>query len=218
MTAPRLVLFDCDGTLADSESFLSRVARESFAAFGADHLLATYRREFLGLSFTDFFGLIGPHLTEEQKQEIKAHFLARIRTERDTGAVVEPLFPGIREMLAALEAESFLLGVATNKGGHGLNSVLVSNRIADHFVTLHHTDNAPSKPAPHMVLEALRATGVSPDRCVVVGDTVNDSLLARNAGVRMVGARWSPSHHLTDADRMVDQVADLVPVLRELLP
>ncbi len=218
MTSPRLVLFDCDGTLADSGSFNLRVARAAFASVGAVSLVETYRQEFLGFSFRDFLALVSPHLTEEQRQTVHDRFWAGLREGRASGAVVEPLFPGIRDALVTLNAELFLLGAVTNKSRLGLVSVLDSNQVADCFVTLHHADNSPSKPAPDMILNALRATGVDRERCVLVGDTVNDTQLARNAGVRMVGARWNPLHHLTDADCMVDRVADLVPVLRELLP
>lgn len=212
----KLVLFDCDGTLADSEAFLTRMAADSFHHFGVSQLFETYKYDFLRMSSPDFFEKIKCHLTSDQNRDLKHHFMSSLRAERDKGAVVEPLYAGIVDMLVALNASGYLLGVVTNKGGHGLNAVLNTNNIAHHFVTLHHCDNSPGKPAPDMVLNALAATGADKINCIVVGDTMMDVLVAKNAGVRVIGAQWGVQNTLDGADRLVNRVEDLPSVLAEM--
>jgi phosphoglycolate phosphatase len=214
----KLVLFDCDGTLADSGAFLSRVAKESFTEFRADWLVEKYHPEYLTMTFGGFLRHVEPHLQAGQSKAIQEAFLKRLWDERNSGRLTEPVFPGIPDMLEQLGKTGFLMGVVTNKGGRGLDSVLDSNNIRHHFVTLHHADNSVPKPAPDMVLNALKATGVDKASCIVVGDTMNDVMTAQNAGVPVVGVHWGLQNPMPGAVRVVKAVAELPDVLAELLP
>jgi phosphoglycolate phosphatase len=109
---------------------------------------------------------------------------------RASGAVDEPLFDGIGPLLDALEADGWLLAVATGKSDRGLRHCLEANGLAGRFVSLQTADRHPSKPHPSMALQAMADAGAEPADTAVIGDTGWDMGMARAAGARAVGALW----------------------------
>jgi phosphoglycolate phosphatase len=79
--------------------------------------------------------------------------------------------------------------------------VLARHRLLDHFLTIKTADDAPSKPDPGMVVDAMREAGVAAENTVVVGDTVYDIAMARAAGASGIGVAWGyhPREALADA-------------------
>ena len=132
----------------------------------------------------------------------------------------EPLFPGARDALAALDAIGVNLGIATGKGRRGLIATLDSHNLVNHFVTLQTADDGPGKPHPGMLRRAMQETGSEPERTVLIGDTVFDMEMARSAGVRALGVSWG--YHPTDelqaagAARIIDSFAQLIPALIDM--
>jgi phosphoglycolate phosphatase len=102
----------------------------------------------------------------------------------------EPMFPGMLELVAELGQCDVALGIATGKSMRGLRWALVTHGIAEHFETLQTPDNAPGKPHPGMVLQAMAETGADPATTVVVGDTTFDMEMARAAGAAAIGVAW----------------------------
>uniref|UniRef100_UPI0025CFBC27 HAD-IA family hydrolase n=1 Tax=uncultured Sphingomonas sp. TaxID=158754 RepID=UPI0025CFBC27 len=109
---------------------------------------------------------------------------------RARGCVEEPLFPGIPELLNALEAKGWLLAVATGKSDRGLRHCLDSHGLGGRFVSLQTADRHPSKPHPGMALAAMADAGAEPGRSVVIGDTAWDMGMARSAGAGAIGVLW----------------------------
>lgn len=183
----RLAIFDCDGTLVDSGATIRTALEQAFAAHGVDCPPPDITRKVIGLSLMEAMELLvpgGDHaaLTHSYKQA----FLAL----RGAGEVSEPLFEGVIELLEAMEADGWLLGVATGKSQRGLGYCLESHGLSGRFVTLQTADDHPSKPHPAMALAAMAETGARPDRTVFIGDTGWDMGCARNAGVGAIGAAW----------------------------
>ena len=100
------------------------------------------------------------------------------------GSLEQPLFDGIAAVLDRLRAAGWLLGIATGMSGRGLAHCLDSHGLAGHFVTLQTADDHPSKPHPAMLEAALAEAGADPHEAVMIGDTVYDMQMARDAGVR----------------------------------
>ena len=113
------------------------------------------------------------------------------------GRVEEPLFDGIVELLDALEADGWLLGVATGKSDRGLRHCLKAMASSGRFVTLQTADRNPSKPHPAMALGGDGRGRADPDRTIFVGDTGWDMGCAR-AGVRARSARAGAITRLTN--------------------
>jgi phosphoglycolate phosphatase len=109
---------------------------------------------------------------------------------RQNNAVSEPLYPGIAELIRDLDADGWLLGVATGKSDRGLNLCLSHHGIHAHFVTLQTADRHPSKPHPSMLLTAMAEAGAAPETTVMIGDTSYDIDMGLAAGTRALGVGW----------------------------
>jgi phosphoglycolate phosphatase len=103
----------------------------------------------------------------------------------------EPLYPGARETLRDLVArQDCLLGIATGKSQRGVRAILTHHDLLAHFATIKTADDAPSKPHPGMILEAMHEAGAAPGDTVMIGDTSYDMEMARAAGVHAIGVAW----------------------------
>ena len=183
----RLAIFDCDGTLVDSGATIRAALEQAFAAHGLDCPPIEVTRKVIGLSLMESMEALIPDGDHAAlTQSYKDAFFAM----RGAGQVGEPLFDGIVDLLDSLEADGWLLGVATGKSDRGLMHCLESHGVTGRFATLQTADRNPSKPHPAMALAAMAETGAEPHRTVFIGDTGWDMGCARNAGVGAIGAGW----------------------------
>ena len=183
----RLAIFDCDGTLVDSGSTIHRALVIAFEAHGLDCPPPSVSRKVIGLSLVEAMALLAPEADHEAlSRTYKEAFFAM----RQSGHVEEPLFEGILPLLDVLEAEGWLLAVATGKSDRGLRHCLESHGIHARFVSLQTADRHPSKPHPGMALAAIAEAGATPQSSVVIGDTSFDIGMARAAGAGAIGAAW----------------------------
>lgn len=220
-TPPCLVLFDCDGTLVDSQHAILAAMEEACAAVRIPALEPMAVRQIIGLSLPQAVAELLPEADPQTRAEVVEQYKQAYHRNRSSGRHVDPLYPGIRETLAALDEAGALLGVATGKSRRGLEAVLAHHRLEERFVTLHTADDGPGKPAPDMVLAALRATGAAAEQAVMIGDTVFDISMARNARIASIGVAWG-YHHVDElkdagADRLVAQAEALAPAVLDLL-
>ncbi len=189
-------MFDCDGTLVDSQhSICTAMAR----AFDAVKLATPDRLTILsvvGLSLPHAMAKLLPEADEAFHHHVSDHYRDAFRAMRGEGAVSEPLYDGIAELIEALAAQGWLLGVATGKSDRGLNLCLTHHGILDRFVTLQTADRHPSKPHPSMVMEAMMEAGAVPETTVMIGDTTYDIEMAVSADVRAIGVNWG--YHLPE--------------------
>ncbi len=185
----RLVIFDVDGTLVDSQHHIVEAQKRAFAALG---LPAPSRRASLsvvGLSLVEAFtALVGPDGPAERLVKAYKDAWTDLRHER---GFKEELYPGAGETIAALRADpAILLGIATGKAKPGVARLIAARDWAGAFATIQTADGHPSKPNPSMIHAALRETGCTPAEAMMIGDTTFDMDMARAAGVRAIGVSW----------------------------
>jgi phosphoglycolate phosphatase len=216
----RLVVFDCDGTLVDSQHAIVSCMRDAFTAHDCAIPEDAAIRRMIGLSLDEAVSrlladsAVPPRLIADAYR--KAFLTMRSRPDYD-----EPLYPGVVAALDALESAGILLGIATGKARRGLVATLEGHGLLNRFITLQTVDSNPGKPHPAMLLRAMAETGVDPGATVVVGDTVYDIEMARRAGARAVGVAWG--YHTPDeleaagADRIVLGCDELTDCLLSLL-
>ena len=217
----RLVVFDVDGTLVDSQADILGAMATAFGALG----LPVPRREavlgIVGLSLDHAMPRLAPDLPASAHAELVHRYKEGHAGLRARGRVEEtsPLYPGAREMLELLARDAaLLLGIATGKSRRGLDVLLQAHGLNHHFVTQQVADHHPSKPHPSMLRAALAETGVEPRDAVMVGDTSYDMDMARTAGLRAIGVRWGyhAEADLAAADVLIDSCADLPGALDRL--
>lgn len=186
---PRLVIFDVDGTLVDSQDLILAAMQ---AAFASEGLIAPPRPAVLaivGLSLPEAIARLAPGQPQDRQERIVSAYKASfgpLRAERTA-----PLYPGAHAALATLRARPDVrLGIATGKSARGLRHLLAAHDLSGAFVTEQVADDHPSKPHPSMVLAALDAAGVAAGDAVMVGDTTYDMEMARAAGVTAIGVAW----------------------------
>lgn len=213
----KLVIFDCDGTLVDSQHMICTAMSRAYLA----HKLELPERETLlsivGLSLTEAFTQLGGGAAQFPVASLAEHYKLAFHALRESGEHMEPLYPGAREAVETLsDRDDVVLGMATGKSQRGARLVLGHHGLLEHFITIQTADDAPSKPDPGMVLAAMREAGATPDNTVVVGDTVFDIAMARAAGASAIGVSWG--YHARDSlmaagAPVIDAFATLEPTL-----
>jgi phosphoglycolate phosphatase len=190
----RLAIFDCDGTLVDSQRNICAAMTDCFAAAGLDPPPDERTRAVVGLSLVEAMRAMLPGAEPALHDALAERYKASFQALRARGQVDEPLFDGVAELLDALEADGWLLGVATGKSDRGLALVLDHHGLAGRFVTLQTADRHPSKPHPSMIAAAIADAGASPGTTMMIGDTSYDVAMALSAGVTAVGVAWGYHH------------------------
>jgi phosphoglycolate phosphatase len=186
----RLAVFDCDGTLVDSGATIDAALKTSLEQNGFAVPPPSASRRVIGLSLTEAMAALLPNASPQQHARLADDYKQAFMTLRAAGKVDEPLFDGVLELLDALEAEGWLLAVATGKSDRGLRHCLEQHDVHARFVSLQTADRHPSKPHPSMVEQAIADCGAMPGTTVVVGDTSFDMGMAVAAGATPIGAGW----------------------------
>lgn len=213
----KLAIFDCDGTLVDSQADICAAMDAAFAAAG---LVAPERhatRRVVGLSLHEAMRQLHPQGEHAAHADLAQLYKDAFRARREAGAVAEPLYDGIAGLVEELAGQGWQLAVATGKSDRGLAHCLATHGLTRHFVSLQTADRHPSKPDPSMIEQCIADAGADRARTAMIGDTVYDIAMACNAGVTRFGVDWG--YHETDEliEAGAAAVATSVAHLRDLL-
>ena len=215
----RLAIFDCDGTLVDSGATIYRALGETFRQAGIAVPSPEVGQRVIGLSLIEAMAGLVPESTLLEQVELSESYKRNFMAMRAAGHVEEPLYDGVLELLDALEAEGWLLAVATGKSDRGLKHCLDLHGIHARFISLQTADRHPSKPHPSMVHQAIADAGASPETSFVVGDTSFDMAMAAAAGAAPIGAGWGYHHseELIEAGAVAvaEAPAEVIALVRE---
>jgi phosphoglycolate phosphatase len=186
----RLAVFDCEGTLVDSQysiiaAMQSAFRRVGLAAPGGDAI-----RRIIGLPLATAARLLATDITEPVSETLCQEYSRVWQDMRRSGRLEEPLYTGTVPALDALRGDGWQLGVATGKSHGGLLASLQKYDILDRFATLQTADRSRGKPHPEMLLKAMQETGAVPERTLMIGDTTFDMEMARQVHVVAIGVSW----------------------------
>ncbi len=217
----RLAVFDCDGTLVDSQADIIWAMARAFELAGLSNPDPNQVRRVVGLSLPVALRELAPSAEQRQQHEIVEHYKTAFRERREEGLLQEPLYDGMEQLLHALHADGWSLAVATGKSDRGLAACLKGHGLTGLFVSLQTADRHPSKPHPAMLEAALFEAGAQPGQAVVIGDTSFDMQMAVAARVRAIGVSWGyhPPQDLlaTGADKVANTMDELRSALEEAL-
>ena len=186
----RLAIFDCDGTIVDSQANICLAMEECFARAGLAAPARERTRRVVGLSLVEAMQAMLPDAAPAVHRSLAEDYKHAFQRLRGRGLVEEPLFAGIAELIDGLDADGWLLGVATGKSDRGLHLCLEHHGLHARFVTLQTADRHPSKPHPSMIEQAMADAGAAPETTLMIGDTSYDMAMARAAGATAVGVAW----------------------------
>lgn len=208
MTALRLIVFDVDGTLVDSQAHIVGSMLTAFEVVGHPAPTREEVLSIIGLSLPEAIHRLAPHLPEADQARIVETYKDQYVAQRHQHgeAKASPLYPGVREMLDQTAARpETILGVATGKSRRGLDFVLGTHGLTGFFATEQVADFHPSKPHPSMLHAALEETGTEARQAVMIGDTSFDMQMGRAAGFATIGVTWGyhPVDHLKQAGAQI---------------
>ena len=216
----RLAIFDCDGTLVDSQANICLAIEHCFAAADLPAPSRDVSRRVVGLSLVEAMQVLVPEAEDEFHRHLAEGYKRAFQDLRGAGRIEEPLYEGVAEAIDALEAAGWLLGIATGKSDRGLALCLENHGLSGRFVTLQTADRHPSKPHPSMVEAALADAGADPAESMMIGDTSYDMLMAKAAGVSAVGVSWG--YHSSEellasgADYIAGRPSDLARLMKAI--
>jgi HAD superfamily hydrolase (TIGR01509 family) len=186
VSAPELIVFDCDGVLVDSEPIACAVVAQSLAALGLAVSETQIAERYIGFSAASMYADLetrhGVTLDEAQRQTI-----SRAVDERLAATV--PAMPGAAAVLEALAAAQQRSCVASSGTPVRIRGSLTRAGLWPHFEgrVFSATQVAHGKPAPDLFLFAAAQMGVAPAKCLVVEDSLAGVTAARAAGMRCLG-------------------------------
>lgn len=216
----KLVIFDCDGTLLDSQHMICEAMRVAFSSSDLAVPPRAHLVRHVGLSVPQAMMAMTGLGECDAVAKLSEDYRAASAELRKSSALADPMFAGAREAIGALSAgEGIVLGIATGKSRRGVDRFLEREGLEGIFATIMTADDAPSKPHPAMVEQAMDAVGARADQTVLVGDTTFDILMARAAFVVAIGVSWGYHEASELADAGASSVVDdFDALLRLLLP
>jgi phosphoglycolate phosphatase len=218
----RLVIFDVDGTLVDSQGAIVAAMQGAYGEIGRPVPARNTILSVVGLSLTEAFTVLAGDEPDFPVAAAADAYKRAFHDLRRRGAAHEPLFPDARRVVEMLAGRAdTVLAIATGKSVRGVATMLEAHDLEGRFVSIQTADTNPSKPHPAMIVAAMAEAGVGPERTVMVGDTTFDALMARGAGARAIGVDWGyhPARDMESAGvaAMVSRFADLPDLIDRLM-
>jgi phosphoglycolate phosphatase len=207
-----LVVFDFDGTLADSEALLTELVVRALVDSGLRPLAPEGIGRLIGLPLAQVLSIASGVPAEELDAVVRLY-----RQYADAPEVIARfhLFPGVRATLASLAESGRRLAIATSKSRAITEKILVAVGLDDLIAEVVGGDSVErGKPHPEAVDLLLRRFAVSPGRAALVGDTTYDVQMGRSAGVVTIAATYGMHDRdelaAAGADYFIDRIERLV--------
>jgi phosphoglycolate phosphatase-like HAD superfamily hydrolase len=213
----RLLVWDFDGTLADTYAAIQRSTDAALTAHGRPPCDPALLRTTVGLTLAEALALV---VGDDDPTLIGSLVAVYRETFTTDGPALCSLYPGIADLLAELAGRGAACAVATSRRRVSTEDLLARFGVADRFVTVHcESDLGPGrgKPCPDLVLSACTAAGVDPGDAVVIGDAPVDIGMGRAAGATTIAVAWGhgdPGALLAAGpDHVVGDLAELRAIL-----
>ena len=200
-----LIVWDWDGTLADSAGMITDALLNAAAQVGLPALPAKAATSIIGLGLREAIHALYGDIAADKAQALAAQYTANYYAgEREIA-----LFAGAVDLIKTLNKRGFKLAVATGKGRRGLNLALEHCALTHYFHATRTIDECFSKPHPQMLDELMEDLVILPERTLMIGDTSYDLQMAKNAGASAIGVTYGAQqaehwHHLNPIQQFSD--------------
>ncbi len=186
-----LVIFDCDGTIVDSQHVIVAAMDRALAVHGMPALPRGTILSIVGLSLNEAVARLIPQADTRIVELVVQSYREAFGELRRNPAHNEPLYPGALEAIQQLSRRpATFLGIATGKSRRGVTALFDRMHLGSYFATIQTADTHPSKPHPSMIRAAIEETGADTASTVMIGDTTFDMEMACRAEVAGIGVAW----------------------------
>jgi HAD superfamily hydrolase (TIGR01509 family) len=220
----KLVIFDCDGVLVNSEEIYLAAELEFLASIGAVFKRSAYMQAFMGLAPSMWKAKLQSTIEQKSGSPVPADFFARM-DEHTTAQMLKHLaaLPGALHTINGIATRRCVASsTPSTRLRWKLQHTGLISLFDPHIFSSDMVRNG--KPAPDLFLYAAAAMNVRPDECVVVEDSVNGVMAGKAAGMHVVGftagnhcaGDHSDSLFRSGADTVVRTYGDLAPALKRL--
>ncbi len=183
----RLLVFDWDGTLMDSEAHIVASMQAACEDLGTVALGYDTIKNIIGLGLHQAIATLLPDGDAEFRERLADRYRHHFITTSDAGS---RFFPGVEDTLRSLQDQGYFLAVATGKSRRGLSHVLDRIDFRDCFHATRCADETRSKPDPEMLLQLMDELGVDPTDTLMIGDTEYDMEMAISAGASCMAVSY----------------------------
>ncbi len=182
----KLIVFDWDGTVVDSEVRIVQAMQLGIADLGLAPRSHDEVKQIIGLGMKEALMQLYPDADDAFCAQLTNTYRTYFLAPEQRSA----MFPGVKGVIENLAQQDYFLAVATGKSRRGLDRELLETQLQPLFHKTICADEAPSKPNPQMLNELMDFVGVEPGETLMIGDTTYDLQMASNAGVASVGVRY----------------------------
>lgn len=213
MNKTKIIILDFDGTLGDTTAVILKTMLGTIQELGLPERSEQECLAMIGLRLTEVPAKLFPELDLEP--DLYALTYRRLFNEYNVEGAVE-LYPNVVETLTALKDRGMVLTIASSRSNASLNAYIKNLGLTDTITyVLGGNDVQEGKPHPEAVNRTLRELGFKPEEAIVVGDTVFDIHMGRNAGTRTCGVTYGNGtrESLTDATWLIDDFAKLIDII-----
>ena len=212
----KLVIFDFDGTLADTKENIILTFQMTMKELGVEIKSRQECAATIGLTLEDAFKVLYPGMAAEKYVLLRDTYRRIFKENRKI--LVPGLFPEVMDTLEELRRRGYLMSIASSRQSPSLHSFLEDMKIAHLFEYAVGGDNVEHpKPAPDAVLQILRHYNLSAEEAFVVGDMPFDINMATNAGVKSCGVTWGNADAAqlkeSGANYIIDKMSQLLEIL-----
>ncbi len=186
-----LIVWDWDGTLADSTGMITTAVVDAAAQVGLPKLDPAAARNIIGLGLKESIHALFGDIPAEKAQALAQQYTANYYA----GESEIPLFAGAKDTIVELNRRGYKLAVATGKGRRGLNLALEHCGLGNYFHATRTVDECFSKPHPQMLDELMDILVTTPERTLMIGDTSYDLQMAQNASVQALAVTFGAQSH-----------------------
>lgn len=182
-----VIVFDWDGTIADSVALVVNALQQAAKTMGFQLADETLARQSVGLGLNELLARLLPDLPDTHYGEFIDLYRRFYFGQRQQ---IDVPFQGIPELIQTLAGQGRRLAVATGKSRMGLDRALKSTGLGRWFETSRCSEEGVSKPDPWMLKSLADEMGVQPSQMVMVGDTIHDIDMAHAFGCLSIGVHY----------------------------
>ena len=204
----KAILFDIDGTVLDTQEFVFEGVKYALAQIGYPYPSEKDIKKVMGKPLVEFYSSLLPEIESDKLSRLHRQF------QEKNYHLIKP-FPKTKKIIAELKRKGYLIAAVSNRMRESLIYSLKLSEVFEYFDVIVAADDVVN-PKPHKdhLLVALEYLKIQPEEAFMVGDTENDILAGKNAGVKTVGvtygwmgkdiAKHKPNYVIDDMDQLTE--------------